>query len=83
MNNFGVDFIYLMTALQGRHTHGFWLSNLFGMVVYRVGGRRPKLTDEQWEQAGRMIAAGEARQRVAIIYDVGVSTFYRKFPVGR
>lgn len=49
----------------------------------RIGGRRPKLTDEQWAQAGRLIAAGETRQRVAIIYDVGVSTLYRKFPVGR
>lgn len=48
----------------------------------RIGGRRPKLTDEQWAQAGRLIAAGETRQRVAIIYDVGVSTLYRKFPVG-
>ncbi|HAN8704344.1 TPA: helix-turn-helix domain-containing protein [Escherichia coli] len=40
----------------------------------------PKLTTEQWAQAGRLIAAGETRQRVAIIYDVGVSTLYRKFP---
>ncbi|MEW5561388.1 recombinase family protein [Enterobacter asburiae] len=46
----------------------------------RIGGRRPKLTNEQWEQAGRLIAAGETRQRVAIIYDVGVSTLYKKFP---
>ncbi|WP_141010336.1 helix-turn-helix domain-containing protein, partial [Escherichia coli] len=49
----------------------------------RIGGRKPKLTDEQWAQAGRLIAAGETRQRVALIYDVGVSTLYRKFPVGR
>ncbi|EPT4022323.1 recombinase family protein [Enterobacter roggenkampii] len=48
----------------------------------RIGGRRPKLSQQQWEQAGRLIAAGETRQRVAIIYDVGVSTLYRKFPVG-
>ncbi|MGA4618779.1 recombinase family protein [Citrobacter meridianamericanus] len=46
----------------------------------RIGGRRPKLTEEQWAQAGRLIAAGESRQHVAIIYDVGVSTLYRKFP---
>lgn len=46
----------------------------------RIGGRRPKLTDEQWAQAGRLIAAGESRKRVAIIYDVGVSTLYKKFP---
>lgn len=48
----------------------------------RIGGRRPKLSDEQWAQAGRLIAAGETRQRVAIIYDVGVSTLYKKFPAG-
>lgn len=46
----------------------------------RIGGRRPKLTAEEWAQAGRLIAAGESRKRVAIIYDVGVSTLYKKFP---
>lgn len=46
----------------------------------RIGGRRPKLTQAQWEQAGRLIAAGESRKRVALIYDVGLSTLYRKFP---
>ncbi|OEH97528.1 DNA-invertase [Salmonella enterica] len=48
----------------------------------RIGGRRPKLTSEQWAQAGRLIASGVPRQKVAIIYDVGVSTLYKKFPVG-
>lgn len=43
----------------------------------RIGGRRPKLTPEQWAQAGRLIGAGIPRQRVAIIYDVGLSTLYR------
>lgn len=46
----------------------------------RIGGRRLKLTAEQWAQAGRLIAAGESRKRVAIIYDIGVSTLYNKFP---
>ncbi|EMD7704728.1 recombinase family protein [Escherichia coli] len=46
----------------------------------RIGGRRPKLTPEQWAQAGRLIAAGESRRRVAIIYDVGISTLYKKIP---
>lgn len=49
----------------------------------RIGGRRPKLTPEQWAQAGRLIAAGESRRRVAIIYDVGISTLYKKFPATR
>ncbi|EIE2981807.1 recombinase family protein [Escherichia coli] len=48
----------------------------------QIGGRRPKLTPEQWELAGRLIASGAPRQKVAIIYDVGVSTLYKKFPVG-
>ncbi|EAS1561782.1 helix-turn-helix domain-containing protein, partial [Salmonella enterica] len=28
----------------------------------------------------RLIGAGIPRQKVAIIYDVGLSTLYRKFP---
>ncbi|EAM4664217.1 helix-turn-helix domain-containing protein [Salmonella enterica] len=48
-----------------------------------IGGRRPKLTSEQWAQAGRLIGAGIPRQRVAIIYDVGLSKLYRKFPAGK
>ncbi|EFH2765099.1 helix-turn-helix domain-containing protein [Escherichia coli] len=52
-------------------------------AVSRIGGRRPKLTAEEWAQAGRLIAAGESRKRVAIIYDVGVSTLYKKFPARR
>ncbi len=46
----------------------------------RIGGRRPKLSPDQWEQAGRLIAAGESRKTVALIFDVGVSTLYKKFP---
>ncbi|EGF2538266.1 recombinase family protein [Salmonella enterica] len=46
----------------------------------RIGGRRPKLTSEQWAQAGRLIKAGESRKRVALIYDIGLSTLYKKFP---
>lgn len=46
----------------------------------RIGGRRPKLSEEQWAQAGRLLAAGESRRRVALIFDVGLSTLYKKFP---
>lgn len=46
----------------------------------RIGDRRPKLMPEQWEQAERLIATGEIRQRVALIFDVGVSTLYKKYP---
>ncbi|HED5569694.1 TPA: recombinase family protein [Yersinia enterocolitica] len=46
----------------------------------RIGGRRPKFTEEQWAQMGRLIAAGESRKRVGLIFDAGVSTLYKKFP---
>ena len=48
----------------------------------RIGGRRPKFSTEQWAQMGRLIATGETRQRVALIFDVGISTLYKKFPAG-
>lgn len=46
----------------------------------RIGGRRPKLSDAQWAQAGRLLRSGLSRRQVALIYDVGVSTLYKKFP---
>lgn len=49
----------------------------------RIGGRRPKLSPEQWAQAGRLLAAGETRQRVALLFDVGISTLYKKFPASQ
>ncbi|EFO1583359.1 DNA-invertase [Escherichia coli] len=47
----------------------------------RNGVRKPKLTVEQWEQAGRLIESGIYQQQVALIYDLGISTVYKKFPV--
>lgn len=49
----------------------------------RVGGRRPKLSPEQWAQAGRLIENGVNRKQVAIIYDVAVCTLYKKFPASK
>ncbi|WP_312926157.1 recombinase family protein [Atlantibacter hermannii] len=46
----------------------------------RIGGRRPKLTDGQWAQIGRMITAGHSRKELAIIFDIGVSTIYKYYP---
>lgn len=49
----------------------------------RIGGRPPKYTYEEWQQMGRLIRNGLTRNQVAIIYDVGVSTLYRKFPASK
>ena len=47
----------------------------------RIGGRRPKLTKEQHEQIARLIQKGYDRKKLAIIYDIGLSTIYRYHPV--
>ncbi|EIT9142364.1 recombinase family protein [Escherichia coli] len=47
----------------------------------RIGGRRPKFSDEQWQQMGALIAAGKSQRYVARIYNVGLSTLYKRFPV--
>jgi DNA invertase Pin-like site-specific DNA recombinase len=49
----------------------------------RVVGRRPKLSPEQWAQAGRLIENGVNRKKVAIIYNVAVCTLYKKFPASK
>ncbi|HEI8778666.1 TPA: recombinase family protein [Enterobacter cloacae] len=48
----------------------------------RIGGRKPKLSQEQWNKAGELIANGVDRKQVALTYDVAVCTLYKKFPVG-
>ena len=47
----------------------------------RIGGRRPKFSDEQWQQMVALIAAGKSWRYVARIYNVGLSTLYKRFPV--
>lgn len=48
----------------------------------RIGGRRPKFNSDEWAQMGRLIKGGMDRKQVAIIFDAGVSTLYKKFPAG-
>lgn len=40
----------------------------------RIGGRRTKLTNKPWAQAGRLIVNGVDRKQVGIIYDVAICT---------
>ncbi|WP_407208051.1 helix-turn-helix domain-containing protein, partial [Citrobacter portucalensis] len=49
----------------------------------RIGGRPPKYSQEDWAQMGRLILDGMSRHQVAIIFDVGVSTLYKKFPASQ
>lgn len=49
----------------------------------RIGGRPRKYSQEDWAQMGRLILDGMSRHQVAIIFDVGVSTLYKKFPASQ
>lgn len=57
---------------------------LAGLAVARakghIGGRRPKFTDEQWKEMGRLIMDGESRQEISVQFNVGISTLYKRFP---
>jgi len=66
--------------LTGEHRHGNVTNLINAPAEGRTCGRQPKLSEEQWAQAGRLLAAGESRRRVALIYDIGLSTLYKKFP---
>ena len=64
------------------------MSNGHGLVLQlpvkpggRTGGRPRRLTQEQYEQVGRLLAGGVSRRRqVALIFDIGLSTLYRYYP---
>ncbi|EHV77460.1 DNA-invertase hin [Escherichia coli DEC6D] len=46
----------------------------------RHGGRPQKLTEKEREQIARLLANGESRKQIALIFDIGLSTLYRYFP---
>lgn len=46
----------------------------------RIGGRKQRLSKAELEQIGRLIKAGESRRKICLIYDIGISTLYKKFP---
>ncbi|HCR3557535.1 TPA: recombinase family protein [Morganella morganii] len=47
----------------------------------RVGGRKPKFTDEHWELFKREIMAGHSHRDVSVKYGVSLSTLYKHYPV--
>ncbi|HDF2326530.1 TPA: recombinase family protein [Morganella morganii] len=47
----------------------------------RIGGRKPKFTDEHWELFKREIMAGHSHRDVSIKYGVSLSTLYKHYPV--
>lgn len=51
-------------------------------IRYQVQLKCRELPAHRDNPATNYIASGVPRQKVAIIYDVGVSTLYKMFPVG-
>lgn len=46
----------------------------------RIGGRKPKYTDEHWDAFEREIKSGCSHRDIALKYGVGLSTLYKRYP---
>lgn len=46
----------------------------------RIGGRKPKFTDEHWKAFEQEIRSGYSHRDVARKYGVGLSTLYKHYP---
>ncbi|HAT7513548.1 recombinase family protein [Citrobacter freundii] len=46
----------------------------------RVGGRRPKFTDDDWNRCESALKSGKTHKEVSAQYGIGISTLYKKFP---
>ncbi|MEL2543989.1 recombinase family protein [Escherichia coli] len=46
----------------------------------RIGGRKPKFTDEHWDAFEREIKSGCSHRDIALKYGVGLSTLYKRYP---
>ncbi|MFT1618250.1 recombinase family protein [Enterobacter kobei] len=47
----------------------------------RVGGRRPKFSDKDWDEMAVMLNKGISRKKIASQFNVAMCTLYKKFPV--
>ncbi|WP_340608630.1 recombinase family protein [Xenorhabdus bharatensis] len=47
----------------------------------RIGGRPVRFTEEDRQQAARLLHKGHTRKQLSIIYDVSLSTIYKYLPV--
>ncbi|MZQ57154.1 recombinase family protein [Escherichia coli] len=83
----GRFFFHIMGALAEMERELIMERTMAGLAAARnkgrIGGRPPKLTKAEWEQAGRLLAQGIPRKQVALIYDVALSTLYKKHPAKR
>ncbi|KFX07733.1 DNA-invertase [Pectobacterium betavasculorum] len=81
----GRFFFHVMSALAEMERELIVERTLAGLAAARekgrIGGRPQAFTLEDREMIKRLLNAGHSRQQLAIIYDVGMSTIYKHFPV--
>lgn len=81
----GRFFFYIMSALAEMERELIVERTLAGLAAARaqgrIGGRPVALTKDAQEQINRLLKQGYSRKKLAIIYDIGLSTIYRFFPV--
>ncbi|CBG87673.1 recombinase family protein [Citrobacter rodentium] len=81
----GRFFFHVMSALAEMERELIVERTVAGLAAARAKGRtggRPKaLQPHEREQIARLLDKGHTRKQLSIIYDVGLSTLYRYFPV--
>ncbi|CAM6615532.1 TPA: recombinase family protein [Shigella sonnei] len=80
----GRFFFHIMGALAEMERELIIERTRAGLAAARAqgchGGRPQKLTEKEREQIARLLANGESRKQIALIFDIGLSTLYRYFP---
>lgn len=81
----GRFFFHVMSALAEMERELIVERTLAGLAAARaqgrIGGRPKALNPPQREQIRRLLAKGHSRRQLAALYDIGLSTLYRYFPV--
>ncbi len=81
----GRFFFHIMSALSEMERELIVERTVAGLAAARaqgrIGGRPKALTRYQYQQIDRLLQKGYRRQQLAVIYNIGLSTLYRYFPV--
>lgn len=81
----GRFFFHIMSALSEMERELIVERTLAGLAAARaqgrIGGRPAAFKPHEREQIQRLLDKGHSRKQLALIYDVGLSTIYRHFPV--
>ncbi len=80
----GRFFFHVMSALAEMERELIVERTLAGLAVARangrIGGRPRRMSNEQMEQAKRLLIKGHSRRELTLLYDVSLATIYKYLP---